>query len=82
MPLISLVSCLCSVFFHVHRGTYAPIGVGQILKLLLLLSSSLLRDNRGLGPHARSSVRALPGGSVGAAGGAVGSTAACVRTAE
>ena len=24
-------SGLCSVFFHVLRGTYAPIGVGQII---------------------------------------------------
>ena len=24
-------SCLCSVFFYVLRGTYAPIGVGQII---------------------------------------------------
>jgi len=27
-------SCLCSVFFHVH-GTYAPIGVGQIIIIII-----------------------------------------------
>ena len=29
-------SCLCSVFFHVHRGTYAPIGVGQIIIIMII----------------------------------------------
>ena len=30
-------SCLCSVFFNVHRGTYAPIGVGQIIIIIFIL---------------------------------------------
>ena len=30
-------SCLCSVFFHVHRGTYAPIGVGQIIIIIIII---------------------------------------------
>ena len=34
MPLISLV---CAVFFHVLRGTYAPIGVGQIIIIIIII---------------------------------------------
>ena len=29
-------SCLCSVFFHVHRGTYAPIGVDQVIIIIII----------------------------------------------
>ena len=45
MSPISLVGCLCSVFFHVLRGNYAPIGVGQII---IIVNGSVDIKNRQL----------------------------------
>ena len=36
---------LCSVFFHVLRGNYAPIGVGQII---IIINGSVDIKNRQL----------------------------------
>ena len=39
-------SGLCSVFFHVLRGTYAPIGVGQIIIIIIICFTVEVRHLR------------------------------------